>query len=148
MANLPLEIGNLVQIGVLIWSISVNPTQSYTRLSLYVCACAKCTLKLCMVMYNYALSSWARNKRFDLKYFIVKKILLDTPKRRKYFTTNNFHMKISDGESFPNYGICISLVRDTSDLYPCFFLLSMVVHTVLVRLLHKNIVLYTTKNIW
>ena len=50
-ANLFLEIGILVQTGVLILSASINPTRSCTGLSLYVCACAKCMLKLYMVMH-------------------------------------------------------------------------------------------------
>ena len=37
-ANLFLEIGILVQTGVLILSASINPTQSCTGLSLYICA--------------------------------------------------------------------------------------------------------------
>ena len=45
-------------------SASINPTQSYTQLSLCVCACAKCTLKLCMAMCNYAL---AMEQKFDFK---------------------------------------------------------------------------------
>ena len=62
-ANLSLGIGILAQIGVLIWSASMNHTQSYTQLSLCVCACAKCMLKLCMVMYSYALSLWGTEQK-------------------------------------------------------------------------------------
>ena len=38
-ANLSLEIGILVQTGVLILSTSINPTQSCTGLSLRMCLC-------------------------------------------------------------------------------------------------------------
>ena len=109
MANLSLEIGILVQISVLRWSISVNPTWSYTRLLLCVCACVKCTLKLCMVMHNYTLSSWAWNKRFDLKILHCKKIFVRYPKRQKYFTINSFHTKISNSECFPNYSMYVCM---------------------------------------
>ena len=84
-ANLSLEINILVQIvtgclSKLIWSASVNPSRSYTRLSLCVYACTKYMLKLCMVMYGYALSSWAWSKSLTLKYFIVKIFSSDTPR--------------------------------------------------------------------
>ena len=42
-------------------------------------------------------------KTLTLKYFIVKKIFVGYPKRQNYFATNNFHMKISNSEFFPNY---------------------------------------------
>ena len=37
-------------------------------------------------------------KSLTLKYFVVKKVFVRYPKRQKYFTTNNFHTKISNGE--------------------------------------------------
>ena len=88
----------------------INPTRSYTRLSLCVCACAKCMLKLCMVMYNYALSLWAMEQKFDLKNNLLLKTFIGYPKRRKYFTTNKFHTKISKGKFFPNYSILFSFL--------------------------------------
>ena len=70
---------------------SVNPTQSYTRLSLCVCACVKSTLKLWMVMYNYALSSWAWS--LTLKYFIVKKFSSDSPRDKNILPRTIFTQK-------------------------------------------------------
>ena len=56
-ANLSLEIDILVQIGVLIIMKRLHKSaQSYTRMLLCVCACVKCMLKLCMVIYEHALS--------------------------------------------------------------------------------------------
>ena len=70
---------------------SVNPTQSYTRLSLCVCACAKCTLKLCVVMYNYALNLcvWS----LTLTYFIVKNFSSDTPRDENILPRTTFTRK-------------------------------------------------------
>ena len=116
MASLSLEIGILVQTGVLkfrwIWSGSINSAQSYTRLSLCVYACKKCKLKLCMVTYNYALNSWAVGQN-DWPY---NTLLLNFssgsyPKKRKYFTTNNFHTKNSNSE-FPQITIKETLCRN------------------------------------
>ena len=70
---------------------SVNPTRNYTRLSLCVCACAKCTLKLCMVMYNYALNLcvWS----LTLTYFIVKFFSSDTPRDENILPRTTFTRK-------------------------------------------------------
>ena len=81
--NLSLGIGIFAQIGVLIWSACINPSQSYTQLSLCVCACAKCTLNLCMVMYNYALSSWSTEQKLDFKNNSLLKNFCRIPPRNK-----------------------------------------------------------------
>ena len=92
MGNLSLGIGILAQIGVLIWSTSINHAQSYTQLSLYVGACVKCILKLCMVMYNYALVC-KQQKKFDHKIICCKKLSLDTPRDRNILPQTTFTWK-------------------------------------------------------
>ena len=61
--NLSLGICILVQIGVLNMKRLYKSHSNYTCLSLSVCGCAKCTLKLCMIMYNYALCSWVMEQK-------------------------------------------------------------------------------------
>ena len=51
-------------------------------------------------MYNYAL---ATEQKFDFKNNLLLKSFVGYPKKWKCFTKNNFHMKISNGEFFPNY---------------------------------------------
>ena len=46
---------------------------------------------------------------FDLKNNSLLNNFIGYPKRRKYFTTNNFNTKISHDELFPNYGILFKL---------------------------------------
>ena len=104
---------------------SVNPTWSYTQLSLCVCACAKCILKQWMAMYNYALSSWAWS--LTLKYFIVKKFSSDSPRDknilpRKIFTqkypTVNFSQTMVHVENASNSAIWLyRLVYKLERLY-------------------------------
>ena len=37
-------------------------------------------------------------------------LFIGDSKRRKYFTMNKFHTKISNGEFFPNYGITVFII--------------------------------------
>ena len=56
-ASLSLEIGILVQIGVLIIMKLLYKYHSKLYSIVVLCLyCVKCMLKLCMVMYNYTLS--------------------------------------------------------------------------------------------
>ena len=69
-ANPSLEIAILAQIGVLIWSLDMKrPSRSASIKScskLYpivvMCLCL-CKMHVCMVLYNYALSSWTTKQK-------------------------------------------------------------------------------------
>ena len=58
-------------------------------------------LRLCIGTYVAIVMHYVceqENKMFDLKNSLLFKKLLDTPIDKKYFTTNNFHTKISNSE--------------------------------------------------
>ena len=129
-ASLSLEIGIL---GIpcvnwcLNWSTSINPNRGFIYSIVVMCLClCEMHVKLCMVMYNCALSLWATEQKVDLKILCCLKIFIGYPKRWKYFITDNFHKKMSNGEFFPNYGMftIVSIKHASPIIWPLAFLTS------------------------
>ena len=77
----------------------INAARSYPLLLLCVCACAKCMLKLCMVMYNYVCIKFMSNgtKSLTLKYFVVKNFLPDIPSDENILQQNIFTQRYPKG---------------------------------------------------
>ena len=77
----------------------------YLIVTVCLCMC-ECILRLCVVMNSYVCIEFVSNgtKNLTSKNNLLLKECHWIPKRQKYFTTSNYHMKISNDEFVPNYG--------------------------------------------
>ena len=91
-ANLSLKIAILVQIDVLIWSLDMKCPSESASIKILFEVIPDC--HYVSVLVQNALKFMCNGtKRLTLKYFVFKKNFIGYPKRQKYFTTSNFHMK-------------------------------------------------------